>query len=446
MDNKALEVKNAADIVEIIGEIVPLKKTGKDYLGSCPFHTEKTPSFTVSPAKQMFYCFGCGAGGDVFRFLMQQSGITFFEALKILAARYGIDLPKNSHAASSYTYKPITCHLQPATRDPQSTWTPSQYSDPPEVWQAKAAVFVEWTHGKLMENQDQLKFLADRGINKDTVAKFKLGWNPGKDGKDLFRPREYWGLPTEIKEKTGKPKKLWFPIGLVIPLVLSDQVIRLRIRRPEGKKPKYYVISGSSMAMMNINPEKIRGYIIVEAELDAILLHQVTGDRVGVMASGSVSSRPDRYAAEILKDSLCILNALDSDNNVYRHNLWWKKHFPQTKRWPVPAAKDPGEAYQSGVNLREWVISGLPPALTIHRRIGRSFLVCNKKEMDSENNTLEPAKEISDSVNTLAEMLCKYPVRILNHQRETKMLQNDKWASSNWEISKKISAGPPGSR
>jgi DNA primase len=92
-EDKLVEIRNIADIVDIISERVVLKKSGKDLSGLCPFHSEKTPSFTVSRSKQMFYCFGCGAGGDIFNFLMKHDGINFTEAVESLAKRYGVVLP-----------------------------------------------------------------------------------------------------------------------------------------------------------------------------------------------------------------------------------------------------------------------------------------------------------------------------------------------------------------
>ena len=92
-EEKITEVKNAADIVDIIADAVVLKKAGKNFLGLCPFHSEKTPSFSVSPDKQIFHCFGCGTGGNVFTFMMKHQGVSFPDAVKSVANRYGIDLP-----------------------------------------------------------------------------------------------------------------------------------------------------------------------------------------------------------------------------------------------------------------------------------------------------------------------------------------------------------------
>jgi DNA primase len=93
-ENKIDEVRTAADIVEIISGYVTLKKRGRNFMGLCPFHNEKTPSFSVSPEKQIFHCFGCGKGGNVFTFLMEHEKFSFIEAIKSLADRYGIILPR----------------------------------------------------------------------------------------------------------------------------------------------------------------------------------------------------------------------------------------------------------------------------------------------------------------------------------------------------------------
>src|SRR5947209_450259 len=91
-----VEVLLRADVMDVIGDYVQLKRSGANALGLCPFHQEKTPSFTVSPAKGLFYCFGCHTGGSVLRFLMQHENMTFLEAVRFLAARYGVRIPESS--------------------------------------------------------------------------------------------------------------------------------------------------------------------------------------------------------------------------------------------------------------------------------------------------------------------------------------------------------------
>ena len=92
------EVRQRCDVVDIISSYVNLKRTGSNYVGLCPFHNEKTASFSVSPSKQMYYCFGCGAGGNVFTFLMEYENLTFVEALERLAEQAGMELPEKGNS------------------------------------------------------------------------------------------------------------------------------------------------------------------------------------------------------------------------------------------------------------------------------------------------------------------------------------------------------------
>ena len=99
-DEKISEILNASDIIEIISDVVVLKKAGREYIGLCPFHAEKTPSFTVNREKQVFYCHGCHEGGNIFGFLMKNNGLSFPDAVKMLAGRYGINIPAKSMTAA----------------------------------------------------------------------------------------------------------------------------------------------------------------------------------------------------------------------------------------------------------------------------------------------------------------------------------------------------------
>src|SRR3954465_9149040 len=91
-DSTREQIRAASDIVEIIGAVVPLKRAGTNFVGLCPFHREKTPSFNVSPSRQMFRCFGCGKGGDVFRFLMDYENLTFPESMRRLAVCHNVGI------------------------------------------------------------------------------------------------------------------------------------------------------------------------------------------------------------------------------------------------------------------------------------------------------------------------------------------------------------------
>ncbi|MEW8959196.1 MAG: DNA primase [Moorella sp. (in: firmicutes)] len=152
------EVKERVDIVEVIAGYVRLKKSGRNYVGLCPFHKEKTPSFTVSPDKQMFYCFGCGVGGDVIAFLMKQDGLSFPEAVKTLAARAGIDL-----AGVLET---------PAARR-QREWKERLYQ--------LGAVAASFYYRLLMRHPAAAparRYLMMRGVKGETARLFELGYAP----------------------------------------------------------------------------------------------------------------------------------------------------------------------------------------------------------------------------------------------------------------------------
>ena len=518
-EDKILEIKRAADIHDVVSEYVALKKAGKDYVGLCPFHDEKTASFSVSTEKQMYFCFGCGTAGDVFEFLMKKNAMSFLEAAKQLAARYGIEIPEGSAPVSHHgTPKPpgrtrgqrseLARRQSGGVGGREETEVRSQRSEignqPPELWQEKAAALVPWAHEKLLANPEQLNILAARGINLETVKHFRLGWNPGKparrpsggDGKDLFRPRESWGLPTEMKDR--RKKKLWLPIGLVIPMFVRDQVHRLRIRRPDNSKPTYYIIPGSSMATWIMPPENnsplerggreaggvCRVFVIVESELDGILLWQEARDVTGIISLGSSSTRPDLTAIKLLQKSSWILNALDFDQAGAKALEWWTNHFSQHHRWPVPAGKDPGEAWQAEINLKEWITSGFPPGWRACppgvRRDGQSFFDSkkrtkqkftgievkygdvvtgqNKKGVDvfqgrpeagggakiqPQGHTGSLPVDISplptDSLQKLEKLLKQYPVTISSTKERVYLREAMSWVEKNPEVSKEIS-------
>lgn len=112
-----------------------------------------------------------------------------------------------------------------------------------------------------------------------------------------------------------------------------------------------------------------RAWVIVESELDAHLIAQEVGDIVGVMAMGNNIARPDGPAMKLLTESLCILNAMDNDQGGAVAREWWENNFEQCKRWPVPEAKDPGDYYKAGGNIREWIMAGLPPVFKVGAQI-----------------------------------------------------------------------------
>jgi DNA primase len=153
------KVKQQADIVRVVGEYVRLKKTGKDFSGLCPFHQEKTPSFTVSPIKQIFYCFGCGKGGDVYNFVMGMEKCEFPEAVKVVAEKCGIAIPRQKE------------------RSPEERKENQQRSVLVEMHREAQTFFVKQLEGTL-EGKAARAYLEDRGIEKDAIARFGIGYAP----------------------------------------------------------------------------------------------------------------------------------------------------------------------------------------------------------------------------------------------------------------------------
>ena len=151
-------VRDATDIVQLIGERVALRRAGRSFKGLCPFHTEKTPSFTVTPDRQMWHCFGCSKGGDVFAFVMERDKLTFPEALRALADRAGIELPKQEGSARNDVFD----KLHQANALARDFYRASLASEAG----AKARAY-----------------LVSRGFEEPWLTRFDLGWAPeGWDG------------------------------------------------------------------------------------------------------------------------------------------------------------------------------------------------------------------------------------------------------------------------
>lgn len=156
---KILEIKDAAPIAEVIGQYVKLTPRGRYLVGLCPFHAEKTPSFTVYPERQIFHCFGCGAGGNVFTFLMQHLRLTFPEAVAELAQRCGIPLHWQKDLGSSQARQ---------TRQRQQYY---------EINQLAATLFTK-TLAHPQDGKVAREYLASRGLPEDVVKAYRLGYAP----------------------------------------------------------------------------------------------------------------------------------------------------------------------------------------------------------------------------------------------------------------------------
>ncbi len=160
-------VKQQADIVRVIGEYVPLRKSGQNFTGLCPFHSEKTPSFAVHPVKQIYHCFGCGVGGDVFKFIMEMDKVAFPDAVRAVAEKCGIPIPQQ---------RDLT---------PEERKTNQQRSALVEMHREAAAFFARQL-ASTAEGKAASAYLADRGLDAEAIERFSLGYAPS-GGESLLR-------------------------------------------------------------------------------------------------------------------------------------------------------------------------------------------------------------------------------------------------------------------
>lgn len=262
------EVRQRNDIVDVISSYVNLKKSGSNFTGLCPFHNEKTPSFSVSGSKQMYYCFGCGAGGNVYTFLMEYENLTFPEALEQLAGRAGIQLPEKNDSEEDRKRRNTRERIL-------------------EIYKLAANYF----YAKL--NSDRGKeakdYLLGRELSEDTIRHFGLGYSD-KYSNDLYQYMKNKGFDDTIlnqtglftfHEKKGVYDKFWNRVMYPI-MDRSNKVIAFGGRVMGDAKPKYLnspetLIFDKSRNLYGLNfvhGKQERGMIICEGYMDVIALHQ----------------------------------------------------------------------------------------------------------------------------------------------------------------------------
>ena len=271
-DELVEEIRSGNDIVDVISGYVRLTKKGSTYFGICPFHNEKTPSFSVSPNKQMYYCFGCGAGGNVITFLMEYENYTFPEALEVLANRIGIELPKQEMTAEQRKASDKRARLL-------------------EVNKEAAKYF--YTLLRSERGTRAHEYFRNRGLSEETIKKFGLVYSD-KYSDDLYRYLRSKGYEDEllkdsglisIDEKRGGHDKFWnramFPI-----MDVRGKVIGFGGRVMGDGEPKYLnspetMIFDKSRNLYGLNlarTTKKNQILLCEGYMDVIALHQAGFD------------------------------------------------------------------------------------------------------------------------------------------------------------------------
>jgi len=263
------EIRERCDIVEIVSEYVHLKPAGRGFKGLCPFHNEKTPSFMVSPEKQLYHCFGCGEGGNIFNFIMKIEKIEFFEAVKMLATRSGVSLPVDEQKENRLNAQKERVY---------------RLND-------LAAKYYQQCLTRSKKGQKIIEYLQKRGINLRTIEKYKLGYAPGGENfLTIFLEKKGYRYAEMIKAgltRRGKNGTYidYFRNRIIFPIFnLRGEVAGFGGRVLDSSLPKYInspetIIykKGENLYNINFAKEEIRKknqVIIVEGYTDALIAQQ----------------------------------------------------------------------------------------------------------------------------------------------------------------------------
>lgn len=294
------EIRERSDIVSIISEYTTLNKKGTSYVGLCPFHNEKTPSFSVSEDKQLYYCFGCGAGGNVITFLMQKENMSFIEVIKYLAERENIKLDESyltdEEAASNKKRAQLL-----------------------EILKESARFF--YYNLRLPEHEEALSYLTKRGLSLETIKHFGLGYADHKfNGLYVYLKQK--GYSDSLLLESGlflqgkqNPNMIYdrFTDRIIYPIFdLSKKVIAFGGRVLDGSLPKYLnspenILFNKSRVLYGLHLAKNSGssfFILVEGYMDVIAMHQAgfsqTVASLGTAFTSGHAKLLKRYTKEVV--------------------------------------------------------------------------------------------------------------------------------------------------
>ena len=262
------EIRSKNDIVDVISGYVRLQKKGSSYFGLCPFHNEKSPSFSVSRQKQMYYCFGCGAGGNVFTFLMEYENYSFLEALKFLADRAGVDLPEMEYSKEAKERADLKAVLL-------------------EINKLAAQYFYVQLKNK--QGEAAYRYLKNRALDDEIIKAFGLGYS-NKYSDDLYRYLKSKGYKDDViskaglisfDEKKGVYDKFWNRVMFPI-MDVNNRVIGFGGRVMGDAKPKYLnspetPVFDKSRNLYGLNRARTSRksyFLLCEGYMDVISLHQ----------------------------------------------------------------------------------------------------------------------------------------------------------------------------
>ncbi|BBF45301.1 DNA primase [Lachnospiraceae bacterium KM106-2] len=292
------EVRSRNDIVDVISSYVKLKRSGSNYMGLCPFHNEKSPSFSVSPNKQMYHCFGCGVGGNVFTFVMEYENYTFVEALKVLAERAGVQLPEREFSPEEKRQADLRTRIL-------------------EVNKLAAKYF--YYQLKSERGQQAYSYLINRELSDQTINQFGLGYS-NKFSNDLYEYLKQSGYDDgllaqsgliSMDEVRGAHDKFWNRVMYPI-MDVNNRVIGFGGRVMGDGMPKYLnspetKVFDKSRNLYGLNLARLsrkKNLIICEGYMDVIALHQAGFNNavasLGTALTGLQANLMKRYTDEVL--------------------------------------------------------------------------------------------------------------------------------------------------
>lgn len=292
------EIRQRNDIVDVVSEHVKLKRTGNNHMGLCPFHNEKSPSFSVSGQKQMYHCFGCGVGGNVFTFVMEYENYSFVEALKYLAERVNIALPEQEYSEEAKKKKDLKGQLLEINR------------------QAAKYFFYQL---KSERGTIAYEYLTNRKLSDETISKFGLGYS-NKYSNDLYQYLKQLGYSDEILKQSGLVSidetkgaydKFWNRVMFPI-MDVNNRVIGFGGRVMGEGEPKYLnspetLLFDKSRNLYGLNVARTsrkHNMLICEGYMDVIALHQAGFTNavasLGTAFTGLQANLLKRYTSEVL--------------------------------------------------------------------------------------------------------------------------------------------------
>ncbi len=352
MDSQTEEIKSRIDIVEFIGQYVQLKKSGINHKGLCPFHNEKTPSFMVNGERQIYKCFGCGEGGDIFDFVQKIEGLDFYESLKYLAERAGVTLK---------------------TRDPQKA---QQAQKSKMTLLDLNRTLVHLYHQLLLSHkagEGARNYIKKRKISEETINQFQIGYAPN----NIARVKDYlhkMGFADATLAEAGNPERfrdrLMFPIADTVGNIVGfsgralqkDQEPKYLNTRETPAFHKSKVLYGFDLAKKTIREKNLA--IIVEGQMDVVSSHQA-GVTNAVATSGTALT--EDHLLLVRRQTPKIAFAFDADSAGFNTTLkslemaWRLNMEPSIVEMPE-GCKDAGEAVEKDPALWSQAVEEAKPA------------------------------------------------------------------------------------